>query len=99
VGRRLPGGGVMDRFSVCEGYWLYYSHWHKGGITTRCLRQGREIARQLSRMGFNPAPLLTLRSLADDEREGAREVYLELVRKHEGHVHAELDAAWLEGKL
>jgi len=73
----------MNRFDVCEAYWLYYAHYHAGGMTRRC-EGGRGIAVQLDRMRFRPSPLLSFDSLRREDREGAREAYLALVRKWEG---------------
>lgn len=73
----------MDRFDVCEGYFLYYSQWHASGRTRRCRWTGRNISRQLERMGFRPAPNLTLNDLREEDRMCVAEVYNGLVAKWE----------------
>jgi hypothetical protein len=70
---------MIDRISLCEGYWQYYSDWHLGGLTRRCNATGRGIAVQLDRLRFRPSPLLTTERLSDE----AREVYLALVERWE----------------
>lgn len=83
----------MDRISICEGYWLYFAHWHRGGRTARCDRQGRTISEQLHALQFKPAPALSLDSLCHDDYRDAREVYLTLVRRHEGELAFQLEEA------
>ena len=82
----------MNRFDVCEAYWLYYAHWHLSGMTRRCHTQGRGIAVQLDRLRFRPSPLLSFDSLRHEDREDARDVYLALVRKWEGAAEADFSA-------
>lgn len=86
----------MNPFTVCEAFWLYYAHWHAGGLTRRCERQGRGIAVQLDRMRFRPSPLLRFDSMRDDDREDVRDVYVALVRRWEGDSAADREAADLE---
>lgn len=69
---------MMDRVSICEGYWLFYIHWHRNGMTERCARVGRLIGVQLERLRFRPSPTLTL----DSASEQAREVYEDLVNEY-----------------
>lgn len=83
----------MDRISICIGYWLYFAHWHKDGRTTRCHRQGRTISWQLHKLRFKPAPSLGLDSLCLEDYAEAREVYLTLVRRHEGELAYQLEDA------
>jgi hypothetical protein len=71
---------MFDRFAIAEGYYLFYAHWHMGGLTERCHRQGRGIAEQLHRMRFRPSPLLTL----DTADESTRDVYDALVDRYHG---------------
>ena len=85
----------MDRISVCEGYWLYYAHWHSGGLTRRCEQAGRGIGVQLHRMRFRPGATLDLDSLRHEDRADAREAYLTLVRRHEGELACQLEEAML----
>ena len=69
---------MFDRFDVCEAYWLFYCHWHRGGMTLRCEAKGRGIAEQLDRMRYRPSPLLELDTMSD----GAREIYELLVAEY-----------------
>ena len=78
----------MDRISICEGYWLYYVHWHASGLTRRCVMTKRGIAEQLHRMRFKPSPLLDLDSLRHEDRAEAREVYFGLVERYEDWARA-----------
>ena len=83
----------MNRFTVCEAYWLYYVHWHASGLTRRCYGRPPGIAVQLDRMRFRPSPLLTLDSLRNDDREDVRDAYVTLVRRWEGNSAADREAA------
>jgi hypothetical protein len=83
----------MDRISICEGYWLYFAHWHNNGLTNRCHDKGRVISLQLHTLRFKPAPALSLDSLRLEEYADAREVYLTLVRRHEGELAYQLEDA------
>lgn len=83
----------MNRFSVCEAYWLYYVHWHASGLTRRCAATGRGIAVQLDRMRFRPSPLLGFDGMSDDDREDVRDAYVALVRRWEGDSAADREAA------
>jgi len=85
----------VNRFDVCVAYWLYYAHWHAGGLTRRC-HAHRGIAWQLDRMRFRPSPLLTLDSLRHDDHSDARDVYLGLVERYEGAAAADREATNLE---
>ena len=67
----------MDRFSIVEGHYHYYSEYHEG--------QWSDKYRRLSKIlgYFNPSPLLHNANDLDSE---AREVYANLVDKNEGGV-------------
>ena len=67
----------MDRFSIVEGHYQYYVEYHEG--------QWSDKYRRLSGIleYFNPSPLLHNANDLDGE---AREVYANLVDKHEGGV-------------
>jgi hypothetical protein len=86
----------MNRFSVCEAYWLYYVHWHVNGFTRRCSVYPPGIAMQLDRMRFRPSPLLRFDSMRDDDREDVRDAYVALVRRWEGDSAADRELESLE---
>lgn len=69
----------MTRFDICEGYYMYASHYHASGLTNRCIETGRTITEQLDRMRFRPSPLLS----EDTMSEEAWEVYNALVTRWE----------------
>lgn len=62
----------MDRFDICEAYYLFFMEYHEGQWSTKYKR--------LCRMGryFRPSPLMRDR---DSLSEGAQEIYDALVEK------------------
>jgi hypothetical protein len=63
---------MLDRFDVCEAYYLFASEWHNGQWSTEYRIFGR-----LSKMGFRPSPLLSKDSLS----ENGRYILAQLIRR------------------
>lgn len=71
---------VMTRFDICEAYYLYATHYHRSGLTERCVMHVTPIWEQLERMRFRPSPMLSEETLSEE----GLEVYHSLIRKWEG---------------
>lgn len=69
----------MNRFDICEAYYLYASNYHRSGLTERCVRHATPIWEQLERMRFRPSPMLSEETLS----EAGWEVYQQLIEKWE----------------
>lgn len=70
-------------FDVCDAFFIFYSHWHTGGLTARCIEKGRGIAEQLHRMNYQPSPCLSEETLTEE----AREIYDALVYEYHQRDH------------
>lgn len=63
---------MLDRFDVCEAYYLFAWYWHRGQASSEYAIFGR-----LSKIGFRPSPVLSTRSLT----ENGRRILAELIRR------------------
>lgn len=62
----------FDRFDICEACYLLESHYNIGGVLHErpsCQRRKESVGVQLRRMGFKPAPGLSLEILTENGRD------------------------------
>lgn len=78
----------LDRFDICEAYYIFEAHWNKNGwvkerpSNPRRRKAPYSIGVQLERIGFEPSPMLDYDTLSDN----GRLIYDELVASIFGDV-------------
>lgn len=66
----------MNRFDICEAYYLFACEWHRGAGSAEYRIFGR-----LHNLDFRPSPMLSRDRLDREERSGVRRILAQLIRK------------------